>query len=92
MHSIENGIVKRKSISHKERWEILKAFDFKCACCEEEDINLLEIDHIIPLAMGGSDERPVSTAKICSDNFPKHSSMESNPDFEPSIENQGVQI
>jgi len=42
--------------------------------------------------MGGSEDNPVSTAKICSFKEPKHSSMESNPDFDPNMENQGVQI
>jgi hypothetical protein len=41
--------------------------------------------------MGGSELKPVSTAKICSLKSSKHSSMLSNPDLEPRRENQGVQ-
>ncbi len=41
--------------------------------------------------IGGSEESPVSAAKTCSDRSRKHSSSESKPDLEPSIENQGVQ-
>src|SRR3989304_8448839 len=39
----------------------------------------------------GSEERPVSMAKICDVNSSKHSSSESNPDIEPNTENHGVQ-
>ena len=42
--------------------------------------------------IGGSEDRPVSRATICLEYSPKHSSMESKPDFEPKTENQGVQI
>ena len=42
--------------------------------------------------IGGSDDSPVSRAKICGVRSPKHSSTESKPDLEPSIENQGVQM
>ena len=40
----------------------------------------------------GSDESPVSYAKMLFAWSLKHSSIESNPDFEPNIEYQGVQI
>ena len=42
--------------------------------------------------MGGSEERPVSTAKMCGVRSAKHSSTESKPDLEPRIENHGVQM
>ena len=42
--------------------------------------------------MGGSDERPVSSAKMCGVRSPKHSSTVSKPDLEPSMENHGVQM
>jgi len=42
--------------------------------------------------MGASVDSPVSTAVIWGVRSSKHSLTESNPDFEPRIENQGVQI
>ncbi len=42
--------------------------------------------------MGGSEESPVSSAKISLVRSPKHSSTVSKPDLEPSMENHGVQI
>ncbi len=42
--------------------------------------------------IGGSVERPISTAEIYFDKSSKHSITESNPDFEPNMENHGVQI
>ncbi len=42
--------------------------------------------------MGGSEESPVSTAKIWSEREPKHSFIESNPDFDPNMENHGVHM
>ncbi len=41
--------------------------------------------------MGGSEERPVSMAKISGVRSSKHSSSESNPDSDPKMANQGVQ-
>src|SRR3989339_224212 len=42
--------------------------------------------------MAGSEESPVSTAIISWLTSPKHSAIESNPEFAPKRENQGVQI
>ena len=42
--------------------------------------------------MGGSDDSPVSTAKMFGVRSSKHSSRESKPDLEPRTENQGVQM
>ncbi|GAI48932.1 unnamed protein product, partial [marine sediment metagenome] len=42
--------------------------------------------------MGGSEERPVSKAKIKGVVSSKHSSIESKPELAPKRENQGVQI
>jgi hypothetical protein len=42
--------------------------------------------------MGGSEDRPVSRAKIDGVISSKHSSMASNPEFAPKSENQGVQM
>ncbi len=41
--------------------------------------------------IGGSDESPVSMAKICGVNSSKHSSRESKPDAAPKTEKWGVQ-
>jgi len=48
--------MKRKAISVKLRWKKLEEYDFMCTCCEEKDISKLEIDHIVPLARGGSND------------------------------------
>ena len=42
--------------------------------------------------MTGSEDKPVSNAKMCSDRSRKHASILSYPPFDPSVENQGVQI
>src|SRR5512145_3359552 len=42
--------------------------------------------------IGGSEDRPVSTAKTSLAKSEKHSVTLSNPDLEPNIENQGVQM
>ena len=45
-----------------------------------------------PQFISGSLDNPVSTAGTCGVISPKHSSMASNPDLEPSIPYQGVQM
>ena len=42
--------------------------------------------------MGGSDDKPVSTAWIMGARSPKHSSTESKPEKAPNMEKCGVQI
>ena len=61
--------------------------------CESEfdiRLNLSSLLHrqFIP----GSEERPVSRAKISLEYSSKHSSIASKPDFDPNRENHGVQI
>tara|TARA_Y100001934_G_scaffold135181_1_gene163343 strand:- start:322 stop:540 length:219 start_codon:yes stop_codon:yes gene_type:complete len=48
---------KRKPLSKKIRFEVLKKFRFKCAYCgaSAPDV-LLEVDHILPVAEGGTNE------------------------------------
>lgn len=48
---------KRKSISTRTRFEVLKRDGFKCQYCgATADQNALHIDHITPVARGGSNE------------------------------------
>jgi diadenosine tetraphosphate (Ap4A) HIT family hydrolase/5-methylcytosine-specific restriction endonuclease McrA len=47
----------RKPISGSTRFEVLKKAKFHCALCGiSADIKNLEVDHIIPKSLGGSDE------------------------------------
>jgi 5-methylcytosine-specific restriction endonuclease McrA len=46
----------RKRIPIKTRWAVYKNYGFKCACCGNDKISELEIDHIIPIAQGGDDD------------------------------------
>ena len=46
----------RKVIPLKLRWKLYKEADFKCHCCGCDDVDLLEIDHIVPFSQGGPDD------------------------------------
>ena len=61
-------------------------------CASELEISLISSRSLMRQFIGGSEDNPVSTAKICFFNDPKHSSIESKPDFDPNMENHGVQM
>ena len=47
----------RKSLSKKTRFEVFKRDDFTCTYCgQKPPIVVLEVDHVIPVASGGTDE------------------------------------
>jgi hypothetical protein len=49
--------IKRKTMNRGLRYKILQRDGFKCVLCGETGINTcLEIDHIIPVCQGGTDE------------------------------------
>jgi len=53
-------MAKRKSISHKLKLEVLKRDKFKCCICGKSPSThpelSLEIDHILPVSKGGTDD------------------------------------
>ena len=65
---------------------------FSGECASELDTRVNPSNDDTRQFMAGSEESPVSTAKIWGVKSSKHSSMESKPDLEPSTENQGVQM
>ena len=58
-------------------------------CRSELDIRHMASRLLTRQFIGGSEESPVSTAKMCRARSPKHALGESKPDFDPSIENHG---
>lgn len=47
----------RKTISAKVRWDIFQRYNSKCVKCGNQPPDVkLEIDHIVPLSLGGTDE------------------------------------
>lgn len=51
-------MAKRKSFSIKDRFDIFKRDDFKCQYCgAESPAVVLEVDHIMPISKGGSNDR-----------------------------------
>lgn len=50
--------IKRKAISPMLRWKIMKRDKFKCVKCGKgvNDTDCLQVDHIIPVTKGGSNE------------------------------------
>lgn len=46
-----------RSVSTKRRWEVLKRFGFKCVYCgRSAEERSLDVDHVIPIARGGSND------------------------------------
>jgi hypothetical protein len=52
----------RKGISTKQRYSILEADGFKCRACGSKEF--LEIDHIIPIGKGGTND-PTNLQTLC---------------------------
>lgn len=51
------GAKKRKPISTRTRFEVLKRDSFRCQYCgASPDTNLLHVDHITPVALGGGNQ------------------------------------
>jgi hypothetical protein len=47
----------RKAISKRKRFEVFKLYNFTCVYCGSMPPNItLEVDHIIPVSKGGSDD------------------------------------
>src|SRR6056297_2905273 len=84
------SIMESKFNSDLNRLAFRPSFSGECASELESRVYLSRKLHI--QLSGGSVESPVSTAWICSVRSSKQSSMRSNPDLEPNIENQGVQM
>ena len=52
----EKQVIRRKTISLKDRWKVLKRDNYCCVQCGSRPPDIvLEIDHIVPLARGGND-------------------------------------
>ncbi len=59
--------MKRRSISTRVRFEVLRAYNFACAYCgAPASLGRLEIDHMIPVALGGTND-PWNLAPACVD-------------------------
>ena len=66
------------------------SFDGECASEFETSVNRSSAE--IRQFIGGSEERPVSSAWICGVKSPKHASIVSKPEYAPNREKCGVQI
>lgn len=59
--------IDRKTLSKRTRFEIFKRDEFTCAYCGQKPPQVtLEVDHIVPLVEGGSDDRENLTT-ACTD-------------------------
>ena len=66
------------AVSKRTRFEVLRRDDYTCRYCRSKD-NELTIDHVVPVALGGTDA-PANLVAACRDcNFGKASS---SPDAE----------
>ena len=82
----EKVFKKRKMLSPKQRWLILKRDGFKCKVCgATQEQSPLTVDHIIPVSKGGTnDENNLRT--LCSEcNLGKRDSFDSQPNFDKEI-------
>ena len=58
-------MARRKSTGTRQRFEILKRDDFTCRYCGQKSPDvILEVDHIVPKAEGGSDD-PINLGASC---------------------------
>jgi hypothetical protein len=55
----------RKPVSRRARFEVLKRDNYTCRYCRSTD-NVLTIDHVIPVSLGGTDE-PGNLVACCKD-------------------------
>jgi 5-methylcytosine-specific restriction endonuclease McrA len=55
----------RKPLSHRTRFAVLAAGDFRCTYCGRQAPEVvLHVDHVLPVALGGTDD-PGNLAPAC---------------------------
>jgi 5-methylcytosine-specific restriction endonuclease McrA len=63
-----NARARRKPIHPRVRFRVLQAANFRCAYCGKlDEVSDLQIDHVVPVALGGTNDiaNLVAACRLC---------------------------
>ena len=78
---------RRRRISEKRRKAVFARDDCKCVYCGSENWNVLEIDHKLPLALGGTDE--ISNLQVACQDCNSRKGQRSHGEYKELLSRRG---